>query len=164
MQPSSSLSSGIPFLLNTMSWHISGADTLGQDSEQVKKEWFINCEKRGEKSGVCPELSRRILVRLSDGSPCIITELKEQLRMLRVRCGFHSGGGVYCCIYTALWRVQALTRSNKLQSVNILLVELSCVYLLCWPLVKRAVCSLLNWLFKRTYQLSFFLLLNYKLC
>ncbi len=60
--------------------------------------------------------------------------------------------GVYRCIYTSLLGVQALTRSNKLLSVSILLVKLSCVYLLCWPLVRGAVCSLLNWPFKGPYQ------------
>lgn len=37
-----------------------------------------------------------------------MTEKKEQLRMFSVWCVFHRGGGVYRCIYTSLWRVQAL--------------------------------------------------------
>lgn len=73
-----------PVLANTV---LGGAASLGKKSERVKslkekkKVTHLLLNERGEKSGICPELQRRVLVRLSVGSTCIMSEYRQQLRM-----------------------------------------------------------------------------------
>lgn len=58
-----------------------------------------------------------------------MTEWREQLRMLSVRCGF-TGEGVFIAVFTPASETgPALTRSHKLPSVSILPVDSSRLHL-----------------------------------